>query len=113
MVHDWELTASGLWILEGARTRGDTASITYQQTDTYERVIEQKNEADEADEVVEVTETEDRVDTKTVKHYRTSFDGKLQTVREWESNIKGEIAADLSGLNKVEAAEKDITAKVS
>lgn len=36
----------------------------------------------------------------------------LQTDEEWHRNIEGEIVADLSGLNKTELAEVDITARV-
>ena len=82
------------WILDSAKTKGDICEIVYSETTKDE-------------------DEKDVVETRTVKHQRTSFGGKQQTVAQWHANIKREIAADLSDLNKAEPTEMDITSKVS
>ena len=81
------------WILDSAKTVGDVCEIVYSET----------TQDEEGNNVVA---------TRTVKHHRTSFSGNLQTMAKWKANIKQEIAADLSELNKVAPAPVDITAQV-
>ena len=87
-----------MWKLESANAKGDACGIVYSETTQDE-------------------DGNDVVATTTVRHYRTSFPdatGKqvAQTDTQWHANIQREIAADLSDMNRVEAEEQDITAKV-
>lgn len=77
------------WVLESAKTRGDVCYIIYSETTQDEK-------------------GSDVVDTQLVKHYKSSS----QTNPRWYANIRREIAADLSDLNKTEPAEVDITSQV-
>lgn len=119
-VKDWEETACTPWGTKGVTAQGDMATITRARTHTWERVVgkwEPTGDMGEDNkpimEIVEYPETELREETSMVKHYRTEFDGNLQTVTAWHKNIKREIVADLGDLNRVEATEQDITAKVA
>jgi len=51
------------------------------------------------------------VRTKTLRHHRTAFTGRLQTPTEWGDNIKREIVAWLAELNESDKLPpEDITA---
>lgn len=125
MLHDWELVSTAPWVLQpenGAVVQGDIATLIYSCTNTFNRVVNKVVvdddgkpvlDADEKRTFTEVEETEDRVETRTAKHYRTSFDGKMQTKTQWYANIRREIAADLSGLNPEKPAELNITADMT
>jgi len=83
-----------MWSLKSAEQMGDKAKITYSRTVTVD------------DEEVE--------EVYTVRHERASFSGVEQTVDEWKANIRREISADLSDMNKEESepAPLDITSDV-
>ena len=106
---------------------GDTAKITYTRTKSYIRTVHERDED-------EVDETKDEVETRVVKHQRSSFPDweldaagelvrdaegdpintgdKPQTDREWHANMRREIGADLSELNRVDEAKVDITQRI-
>ena len=79
------------WELQSANKQDDTCVIVYSRT-------------------IQKDDGEDFTDTRTVRHYRNS----RQTVAQWYANIRREIAADLSDLNKEDnrPAETDITSRV-
>ncbi len=78
------------WSLKTAIARGDRCAITYTRT----------IQNDEGDDVEE---------TRVVHHDRVSFEDTPQTDAEWQTNIRGEIVADLSGLNPSRPDPVDIT----
>ena len=83
-----------MWALKSAEQRGDKAKITYSRT---------------------VTVNEEEIEeTYTVRHERASFSGVQQTLPQWKANMRREITADLSDLNKEdsEPTPVDITGDV-
>ena len=87
------------WKVEKAEQQGDWAVITIKH------VL-----ADGTDEV----EAKGNLATKTLRHQRTSFDGKQQTLTEWRANIKREVRAMIAVWDSEEtvATAQDITAAV-
>ena len=49
-----------------------------------------------------------------IRHTRTSFDGKLQTLAAWQANAKREIVVRLAAMNEEEATpiSVDVTAAI-
>jgi len=117
MLTDWTLTNSTPWALQadgGAIVLGNVATIIYARTHTYTRTVHQRDDngdlvLDGNGDPVEVAETKDEAETHTTKHQRTSFGGTTQTNTKWYANIKREITADLTDLNKAENTGVDIT----
>ena len=82
------------WSIKKAEQNGDEISVTL------ERVIPG-----------EKSRTEQRV----VRHYRTSFNGKPQTIEAWQANVRREIQAFILALDAKEASPvvpQDVTAAV-